>query len=219
MKKIVFAAVLIMSVICSCNNTQVASEKRSDTWQNLFDGKTLNGWVRHGGKAQFTVEDGAIVGTTVPNTHNSFLCTEKEYGDFILELEFKVDPNLNSGVQIRSHVRPDPNFGEVVYGYQVEIDPSKRAWSGGIQEELGRGWLCNLKNKPLAREAFKSGQWNHLRIEAVGSTFKTWLNGTPAVELVDSEALKGFIGFQVHKIKTNEAKQVRFRNIKIQVLD
>ena len=80
----------------------------AEEWKPLFDGKTLEGWTQHGGKAKYTVENGEIVGTSVPMTPNSFLCTNKEYGDFILELEFKVDPTLNSGVQIRSQVYAEP---------------------------------------------------------------------------------------------------------------
>ena len=113
-------------------------------WQELFDGKTLQGWVQRGGKAHYSVKDGAIVGSTVLNTPNSFLCTEKTYGNFILELDFKVDPELNSGVQIRSESLPDYHNG-VVHGYQVEIDPSSRAWTGGIYDESRRGWLKDLE--------------------------------------------------------------------------
>src|SRR4051812_14642807 len=103
----------------------------------LFNGKDLTGWVQRGGKAKFRVEDNSIIGTIVPNSSNTFLCTTKEYADFVLELEFKVDPRMNSGVQIRSHVFDEEkkyqwNGKEIkvaagrVHGYQVEIDPSNR---------------------------------------------------------------------------------------------
>lgn len=221
MKKTISITVMVIFFICGCNIAQSATEKKAEEWQSLFDGKTLNGWVRHGGKAKFEVDpnEKAIVGTTVPNTHNSFLCTEKEYANFILELDFKVDPNLNSGVQFRSHTKQDPNFGEVVYGYQVEIDPSKRSWTGGFYEELGRGWLKNLEDNEPARKAFKPGQWNHIRLEAKGYMYRIWVNSVQSVEAVDFKSARGFIGLQVHKIKTNEVKQVRFKNIKIKTLD
>ena len=119
-------------------------------WQPLFNGKTLEGWVQRNGKAKYEVLDGEIVGTTVKGTPNSFLCTEKDYGNFILELEFWVDPTLNSGIQIRSESKPEYRNGRV-HGYQVEIDPSSRAWSGGIYDEARRGWLNNLKDKPAAQ--------------------------------------------------------------------
>ena len=91
----------LFSIVLSCGIFLFAED---DGLKPIFDGKTLEGWVQEGGEAIYKVEDGVIVGTAVPKTPNSFLCTRKQYGDFILELEFKVDPLLNSGVQIRSHV-------------------------------------------------------------------------------------------------------------------
>ncbi|MCA9435663.1 MAG: DUF1080 domain-containing protein, partial [Candidatus Omnitrophica bacterium] len=153
-------------------------------WIDLFNGKNLDGWVQKGGKANYTVEDGVIVGTSVPNTENSFLCTEKDYSDFVLELDFKVDPKLNSGIQIRSESKADyKNYR--VHGYQVEIDPSTRAWSAGIYDEARRGWLNNLENNEPARKAFKQNDWNHYRIVAIGDSIKTWINGVPAADLQD----------------------------------
>jgi len=186
-------------------------------WQELFDGKTLQGWVQRGGKARYSVKDGAIVGSTVTNTPNSFLCTEKTYGNFVLELDFKVDSELNSGVQIRSESRPDFRNG-VVHGYQVEIDPSARAWTGGIYDESRRGWLKDLKANEPARKAFKAGEWNHFRIEARGDSIKTWLNGVPAADLKDDKTLRGFIALQVHGGKT-AGLEVRWRQIRLQDLD
>ena len=119
----------------------------------LFDGKTLQGWKQLGGKAKYAVEDGQIVGTSVANTPNSFLCTERTYGDFILSLEYKVNRELNSGVQIRSEYDKEKNR---VFGYQVEIDPSPRAWSGGIFDEGRRGWLFDLKDKPECAECLQA---------------------------------------------------------------
>lgn len=211
-------------------------------WQSLFNGRDLKGWVQRGGKAQYTIEDGAVVGTSVTNTPNSFLCTTNNYGDFVLELEFKVDSRLNSGVQIRSQCFDQPtalvdakgqplkdaNGRQLrapagrVHGYQVEIDPSARAWTGGIYDEGRRGWLCDLKNNPDAQKAVKPGEWNKLRIECRGETIKTWLNGVPAADLKDGVTPRGFIALQVHGIgndKSKQGAQVRWRNIRIQVLD
>ena len=186
-------------------------------WHSLFDGKTLTGWKQLGGRALYEAKDGDIVGTTVRRTPNSFLCTEKFYGDFILEFEVKVDPSLNSGVQIRSNSLKQYKNGRV-HGYQVEIDPSKRAYSGGIYDEARRGWLNDLKDNEPARKAFKNGRWNHYRIEAVGDSMKTWVNGVPAADLVDSMTLTGFIGLQVHSTKSEEPLTVRWRNIRIKDL-
>ncbi|MEK7996096.1 MAG: DUF1080 domain-containing protein, partial [Planctomycetota bacterium] len=192
-------------------NESFAAEK---AWQNLFDGKTLNGWIQRNGKAQYTVEDGMIVGTTVLNTPNSFLCTEKLYTDFILELEFLIEPGMNSGIQIRSH--SFEHFKDFrVHGYQVEIDTSDRAWSGGIYDEARRGWLYPLKDKPEAQKAFKQNQWNHYRIEAIGDRIKTWVNGVPAADLQDDMTSTGLIALQVHASK-DAGKKIKWRNIRIQ---
>jgi len=202
---------VVLGVVLSA--VVVGSAVAEPQWQSLFDGKTLNGWIQRNGKAKYTVEDGMIVGTTVLNTPNSFLCTEKEYSDFILELEFLVDPTMNSGIQIRSHSYPDYHNGRV-HGYQVEIDPSPRAWSGGIYDEARRGWLYPLKDKPAAQKAFKQGQWNHYRIEAIGDRIRTWVNGVPAADLVDDMTGRGFIALQVHSSKT-AGQKIKWRNLRI----
>jgi len=198
-------------------------------WVDLFDGKSLQGWVQRGGEAKYTVEDGAVVGTTVPKTPNSFLCTEKTYGDFILELEFKVHPQLNSGVQIRSHEFAEgdeqPVEGKTipvgrVYGYQVEIDPSDRAYSAGIYDEGRRGWLDDHAENDAARFAFRQGQWNHYRIEAIGDRIKTFINGVPAADLTDDMTAEGFIALQVHGVgNREEPMQVSWRKIRIDTAD
>ena len=197
------------------------------TARALFDGKTLEGWEQKGGSATFRVEDGVIVGETVPRTPNSFLCTKKHYADFILEYEFKVDEELNSGVQIRSNSLPEYRNGQV-HGYQVEIDPDQdsrkhrgverpRLWTGGIYEEGRRGWLNDLFDNAPARKAFKPGDWNHVKVHAEGDWIRTWVNGVPAADLRDSMTLSGFVALQVHGIGTSEAGpwQVRWRNLKI----
>ncbi|NNE91260.1 MAG: DUF1080 domain-containing protein [Verrucomicrobiales bacterium] len=188
---------------------------QDENWTPLFNGKDLTGWTQKGGEAKYVVENGEIVGTTVPKTPNSFLCTEKNYGDFILELEFKVHPELNSGVQIRSNSLPDYKDGRV-HGYQVEIDPSRRGWSGGIYDEGRRGWLNDLRERLKARYAFKQNDWNHYRIEAVGDRIRTWINGEPAADLKDDMTASGFIALQVHGVGNREDPiTVRWRNIRI----
>lgn len=223
--------VLILASVLLAGGVLWAAEQKEETgWTALFDGKTLNGWVQHGGKAKYRTEDGEIIGATTPNTPNSFLCTEKEYGDFVLELEFKVQPGLNSGVQIRSHVFDQPTeldwkdkkikiAAGRVHGYQVEIDPSSRAWTGGLYDEGRRGWLNDLKNNEPARKAFKPGEWNKFRIECQGDSIKTWLNGVPATDFKDSLTPKGFIALQVHGIgKKEETLEVRFKHIRLKEL-
>ena len=212
-----------MIVVCStaifgCAQLRTGTSDAPGEWTELFNGKDLTGWVRRGGKANYKADNGTILGTTILKTPNSFLCTERTYTNFILELDFKVDSKLNSGVQIRSLSYPEYQNSRV-HGYQIEIDPSDRAWSGGIYDEGRRGWLNDLKNNPAARKAFKKGQWNHFRIEAVGSRLKTWINGVPAADLEDSMTPAGFIGLQVHSTNIKDPLRVRWKNIRIKELD
>lgn len=214
--------ILCVTLLLSfCLQSAFAQGHDDENWTRLFNGENLDGWHQLNGHAKYTVEDGVIVGTTVANTPNSFLVTDKEYGDFILELEFKVNDHMNSGIQIRSQSLPDYRNGRV-HGYQVEIDPSDRAWSGGIYDEARRGWLYPLIFNPDAQGAFKHNQWNHYRVECIGNTIRTWVNGVPAASLVDDMTPKGFIALQVHSIgnNTEEAgEQIRWRNIRIQTGD
>ena len=167
----------------------VAAVAQSTGWKNLFDGKTLKGWHQLNGKAKYEIVNGTIVGTTVSNTPNSFLATDETYGDFILELELKVG-EMNSGVQIRSLSLPEVNNGRV-HGYQVEIDPSDRAWSGGIYDEARRGWMYTTEINPAGKKAFNKTGWNKYRIEAIGSVIRTWVNGIPVTYMVDDMTPKG----------------------------
>jgi len=192
------------------------SKKDNTPWISLFDGETLNGWTIKGGKAQYEVRDEIIVGITVHNTPNTFLTTDKMYGDFILELDYKVDSSMNSGIQIRSNSFPHYRNGRV-HGYQIEIDPSKRAWSAGIYDEARRGWLNTMDNNPKAQQAFKQNEWNHYRIEAIGDTLKTWINDIAASYLIDEKTSSGFIGLQVHSIGKDQkaGTEIQWKNIRI----
>jgi hypothetical protein len=197
---------------------------------SLFDGKSLKGWAQCNGTAKYSVEGGTIVGTTVEGSPNSFLCSGKEYGDFILELETKTDPALNSGIQIRSHryAQETPvrtfNGKEAierkqpagrVYGYQVEIANESSGSSGGIYDEARRGWLENTASKAECKSAFKDNQWNRYRVSAIGDVIRTWVNGVECANVVDSTDLTGFIALQVHAFKGEKPAQVRWRNIRI----
>jgi hypothetical protein len=184
-------------------------------WTELVVADSLKGWVQRGGHATYAVENGEIVGRSAADTPNSFLCTEREYGDFALEFEVRIDPRMNSGVQIRSHAAAGYRDG-VVHGYQVEIDPSDRAWSGGLYDEQRRGWLADLKDNAAARQAFKRDDWNQYRVEARGELIRTWINGVPAAELRDGLARYGFIALQVHATKETAPIEVRWRKLRIQ---
>ena len=151
----------------------------SQGWQSLFDGKTLNGWKLMTGKAEYKVEDGVIVGTTVMNSPNSFLVCEKKFaGDFILELEAMItDTASNSGIQFKSNFDSTGNKGQgKVFGYQFEIDPSSRKWSGGLYDEGRREWLYPGSLNSKAQVMLTPNVFHKIRVECIGNTIKTWLD-------------------------------------------
>jgi len=202
---------LIVVLLTSCPG---GSSK--DGWKDLFNGKDFTGWIQRNGEAEYKIENREIVGISIANTPNSFLCTEKDYSDFILEFELMVDERLNSGVQIRSHSLPEYNNGRV-HGYQVEVDPSERGWSAGIYDEARNGWLYPVTPyNPNAVTAFKNNDWNHYRVEAIGNNIKTWLNGIPVTDLLVDFDDSGFIALQVHSVRDEYAgATVRWRNLRI----
>jgi hypothetical protein len=216
MKKLTLNAAIILLFAAFIFPTKSKAQSSPE----LFDGKTLKGWKRLAGTADYKVEDGAIVGTTVLNSGNTFLVTEKEYGDFILEMDTKIEsPLSNSGVQTRSHFDPTGNDGKgKVYGRQFEIDPSARKWSGGIYDEGRRDWLYPVDLNAKAKDAFKVGVYNHIRMECIGNEMRTWINGVAVADVVDTVDSKGFLGLQVHAVSTAEqaGKKVYFKNLHIQ---
>ncbi len=205
---------LTLFILSSCKSD-------NDGWTSLYNGKDLSGWKELNGKAKYEANGDEITGTAVLNSPNSFLCTEKDYGDFFLKFEVKLDDPTNSGVQIRSESSPDYNNGRV-HGYQVEIDPSDRGWSAGIYDEARRGWLYPVDLNPGARTLFKMNDWNEYRVECIGNEIRTWLNGKPVAYLIDDMTPKGFIALQVHSIgeeKALDGSQIHWRNIMIKTED
>jgi hypothetical protein len=194
--------------------------QKPGNWTDLFNGKDLKGWKQLNGQAKYEVKNGEIIGTTVADQLNSFLVTEAMYEDFILEIDFKLDAEMNSGIQFRSESKPDYRNGRV-HGYQMEIDPSPRAWTGGIYDEARRDWLYPLEYNPEGKRAYKKGEWNTCRIECIGDVIRIWVNRIPTAHLVDNLTGKGFIALQVHAISKPEqaGQQIRWRNIRIQTKD
>jgi len=225
---------MLLCVVCLTVGSGCASMRGGDGWKSL-SGAALNGWSVHSGYATYVVEDGVIVGTVAEGSPNTFLCTDTEYGDFILEFEVKCDPNLNSGVQIRSQIAPQEMFfvfrgsdgqpqqrkipADRVYGYQVEIARAETGSSGGIYDEARRGFfLADIRQDSAASKAFKNNQWNYYRIECRGSSIKTFVNGVPCADLKDSVDARGVIGLQVHGVRDFQPYQVRWRNVRIKEL-
>jgi len=196
----------------------MAASAEAQEWVDLFNGKNLKGWEKLDGSAEYRVENGEVIGTSKTGTPNTFMATKKVYGDFILEYEMKMDRGLNSGVQFRS-VATRPDGSKRVNGYQVECDDhDNRPWAGGIYEEASRGWLYPMSYNPCAAKANLRGEWNQIRVEAVGSTIRTYINGVNFANLVDEGRQEGFIALQVHGIgdkKALEGKEIRWRNIRL----
>ena len=221
------AAILLLSLHCN--------SAAQDKWINLFDGETLEGWTIHSGHATYRVEDGTIVGQAIKNSPNTFLCTDREFSDFILEFEVLVDDELNSGVQFRSHIAPhelvfwfrngEGNYqpttipADRVYGYQVEI--AAGGGSGGVYDEARRAmtpWWPEEDSKE--RKAFKNKEWNSYRIECKGDAIKTIVNGVIITDFRDALSGRGIIGLQVHDVGNDPTPyQVRWRNIRLLPLD
>ena len=202
----------VMAVLSLFMFSCVSGEK---DFVDLFNGKNLDGWVVKNGTAPFTVKDGMIVGTYIQGTPNTFLCTEKNYGDFILTFEAKFGRG-NSGVMFRGQSNQDYMDGRV-HGYQMEMDPSPRAWTAGIFDEARRKWLYPMEYNQEAKSAFNLGEWNEYRIEAIGNSLRTWVNGVQMADLIDDMDAEGFIGLQVHAIhdESMEGETAEFKNIKI----
>lgn len=193
----------------------------SQDWQSLFDGKSLNGWKLMTGRAEYKVEKGVIVGTTVMNSPNSFLVSDKKVtGDFILELEAMItDTASNSGIQFKSNFEPAANNGNGrVYGYQFELDPSSRKWSGGVYDEGRRDWLYPVSLNAKAQQLLTTGVFHKIRIECFGNSIRTWLDGKATAYVVDTlTSNEGLIALQVHAISDERLKGLKlyWKNIRI----
>lgn len=206
MKKIFISFALVLASFAA----------QSQNWTSLFNGKDLTGWHQVTGVGEYTVRNHAITGTTHKvGGGNSFLATDGKYSDFILEFQFRMEDGAgNSGVQFRSH-RKDNG---IVTGWQYEIDNGKeRRFTGGLYNEAGLGWAYKLTFNDPARSAFRMGKWNKGRIEAVGNSIRTFVNGVECSNLLTDVDPEGFIALQVHQVgdETSFGKSVQWRRIRI----
>ena len=190
-----------------------------DKWTYLID-DDLSNWEIKEGNAEFIIDDGIITGTSILKSPSTYLGTKMNYKDFILEFEVNVSSGLNSGVQFRS-LKSD-HLRNSVYGYQLELEADKpernRLWSGGIYDQSRRSiFLYPLSVNPIARSAFKPDEWNYVRIEAIGNSIRTWINGIQCSNLIDDTSTEGFIALQIHSIgkQSLEGKTVKWKNIRI----
>lgn len=204
-----------MAALAVALTASALAAQEKDGWTPLFNGKKLDGWIQKNGTATYRVEGNTIVGKTAEGSPNSFLATTRDYGDFELKFEVKVDDELNSGVQIRSASKPDFDEGRV-HGPQVEIATGGTA--GFIYGEglPGVGWLSDNRDDPKAMAAFKKGEWNRFLVKAQGKRIQTWVNDVPVADLTDEKTKMptGFIALQVHSIRKGAGPyEVRWRNI------
>ena len=234
MKELLLSAIglLIMLAGCGEGGTDTAAtytgagdaaetSAGEGTWTTLFEGDNVDAWPKHGGAATYHMENGAVVGTTVPNSENTFLCTNETYGDFELEFETMVHDSLNSGVQIRSNVR---QAEDRVNGPQVEIEASgaEGAESGYIYgEAMDTGWLTPEEDRQ-PHTAFQDGEWNQYRLLAEGPRIQTWINGDAIADLIHEEAYashqEGLICLQVHGVGDEGPWEVSWRNVRVREL-
>jgi len=214
MKRLLNSGSVCAAIVLSLALTTSAAESE---WVSLFNGKNLDGWEQLNGLAKYEAKDGAIVGSSVPNSPNSFLCTKKHYGNFELEFEVMVDKELNSGVQIRSESKADYQNGRV-HGYQVEI--AVGGFSGGIYDEARRGKFLNVEQPSAEIKALlKENAWNKYRVVCQGDHIQTWVNGTQITDLHDNMTATGFIGLQVHGVGAKvEPLKVSWRNLRLKEL-
>ena len=223
---------LILIIFTNCNN---------DTLK-IFNGSNLNGWLNYGG-GKFYVENNCIVAETITGLPNTFLHTEKKYQNFELQFDVKLDTVLNSGVQIRSNiyqndtetVRWGGRFDQegqkdlkniirkagTFWGYQIEIDPTSRAWSGAIYEEAGRGFLHTPGINQKVKSAFKPLEWNHYKIRVKDNHIQSWVNGVIIGDVYDDLTDDGYIALQLHSIGKNKIranKKIRWKNLSLKEL-
>ena len=228
MLAIIGFVLLHVSATAAYPDNKLTKKQLAEGWQSLFDGKTLEGWSIKSGFARYAVDQGAITGTTVSKSPNTFLCSEMEFADFELTFDVKYDDQFfNSGCQIRAKLRGEP-YGGRVYGPQVEIENSP-GQSGYIYGEVAGGWQSPEpeSDDPAvnSHNFFRNQGWNHYRILAVGRRIQTWINGNKVADLVYDKGRymdnsEGFIGLQVHTIGDGtDEMTVRWKNIYIKPLD
>jgi hypothetical protein len=236
---------LAACTLAACNAPASDEGGSADTttmsWQPLFDGTSLDGWHKVSG-GKFYVQDGLLVGEVTQN--GGYLATDRSYDNFVMEADVKINkgdlkasPDLNSGIQVRGWIREQDTTmsslsGDLeraertweagrITGYQIEVDPSERAWSGGLYEPVGRGWLQPVTDDKEAQQAFKIGEWNTYRIKVKGDSIQTWVNGVPVVNTIDTVHTEGFIALQSHSAhsKKEAGKKVYWRNLRVRPLN
>ena len=217
MRRSTYAALAfsLLATLPACA-TGGAGAAGGDGWRSLFDGQTLDGWSNPYEWGTARVVDGEI---HLVGDQKFFIVTEEAFDDFVFEGEVMLpDTMSNAGFMFRANVEPNR-----VFGYQAEVDPKGRAWSGGLYDESRRGWLVPAAGDAAAGAAFREGpgqafrlaEWNRYRIEARGDSLKVWVNDVPTVAYRDTVDAAGPIGLQHHG---EDGKVYRYRNLRIREL-
>lgn len=196
------------------SDTQEEIAEDSELWFDLLAESPAVSWQRVGGRAEFEEVDRVFVATIRAGHQTTFLCGNQEWGDFELFCQFRVDPGLNAGIQVRTKL-VGAAAEEKVEGLQVEIDSSERGWTGAVYDQGRRSWLATLETRPDVRGAFKPDQWNSLRVIAMGDSITTWVNDVRAVAIANSPYRSGIIGIQVHSTQIAAPKSLRIRELKV----
>ncbi|MEN8228164.1 MAG: DUF1080 domain-containing protein [Bacteroidota bacterium] len=243
----IILVITLASISCQ-NRTGKREESRVEEehdWEMLFNGENLDGWTINNQDfdnpeilPEFYVEDQMIICNTSMHKGGGYLVTEKSYDNFMLELDVKIDTLLNSGIQCRGQiwekdtatryiagdasgtVRYNSWPAGYVWGYQIEIDPSDRAWSGGLYEPGNRGWVVTMAGNEEAQKAFRRKEWNHFRVVMDGNHIQSWINGVLAVDTIDNMSQSGFVGLQFHGAYRDEQRGMKsmWKNIRIKEL-
>ena len=188
--KLAIAIILpVVWVSCSTNGAK-----------ELFDGKTFSGWEGDTLNT-WSIIDGTIVGGSLTDTvpHNDFLVTTQEFGDFILELKFKLEGNeglINAGVQFRSQRLENPAYEMI--GYQADMGDN---YWGALYDESRRKKVLAAPDSTVINSIVKIGDWNDYKIQAEGNRIQLFLNGKQTVDYTESGQnipQNGFIGLQIH---------------------
>ncbi|MGK0185845.1 MAG: hypothetical protein ACI9R3_001628 [Verrucomicrobiales bacterium] len=202
-------------IVCVAEEGEGKDEKKDDGFRELFNKKDLAGWHCPYDWGEVKVKDEEI---HLKSNKKFFLLAEKEFADFIFEGEILLpDAESNSGFMIRCAAERNN-----VWGYQAEVDPTARGWSGGLYDEARRGWLHPKKGDAASEKAFaamptpfKAGEWNRYRIHAEGDHIRIWVNDTLTTDFHDAMDSQGYVGIQHHGEK---GKVYRFRNLRIKEL-
>jgi hypothetical protein len=210
----IVVAVAVAAGISACSGG--ASLSSGEGWRPLFNGIDLDGWSNPYDWGTATVADGEI---HLVGDRKFFLMTDESFDDFEFEGEVLMpDTMSNAGFMFRANVEENR-----VYGYQAEVDPKARRWSGGLYDESRRGWLVPANGDQAAGEAFRAdpgaafrpAEWNRYRIRAVGDNLEIWVNGVQTVAYRDTVDASGPIGIQHHG---EDGKVYRYRNLRVREL-